>query len=51
MVGSGALESCGALRLSHLQVPIATEYHTDEGDVIGRVHRRREVRDENLPSL
>jgi hypothetical protein len=34
IAGSQALRAAAALRLPHLQVPIAAEYLTDEGDVI-----------------
>ena len=34
IAGSQALKAVAALRLPHLQVPIAAEYQTDEGDVI-----------------
>ena len=34
IAGSRALKAAAALRLPHLQVPIAAEYQTDEGDVI-----------------
>jgi predicted metal-dependent phosphoesterase TrpH len=34
IAGSQALKAAAALRLPHLQVPIAAEYLTDEGDVI-----------------
>jgi predicted metal-dependent phosphoesterase TrpH len=34
VAGSQALKAAAALRLPHLQVPIAAEYYTDEGDVI-----------------
>jgi len=58
IAGSRALKAAAALRLPHLQVPIAAEYHTDEGDVIaafidGEVRARKftefvtEVRDKN----
>jgi predicted metal-dependent phosphoesterase TrpH len=58
VAGSRALKAAAALRLPHLQVPIAAEYHTDEGDVIaafidGEVRARKftefvtEVREQN----
>jgi predicted metal-dependent phosphoesterase TrpH len=58
IAGSEALKAAAALRLPHLQVPIAAEYYTDEGDVIaafidGDVRARKftdfvtEVREQN----
>ena len=58
IAGSQALKAAAALRLPHLQVPIAAEYYTDEGDVIaafieGEVRARKftdfvtEVREQN----
>jgi predicted metal-dependent phosphoesterase TrpH len=58
IAGSQALKAAATRRLPHLQVPIAAEYQTDEGDVIaafidGEVRARkftdfvREVREQN----